>query len=94
MNLNFFEWHFRSWSCNENNPQACPTEYLRNNTTLFESDEEIQVIERKSCDNVVNSFGKVLLDMCYSFSLYILHDRVEGDEEVESTFIGQNGSIA
>ena len=56
---------------------------------MFENTENIS--QRNKCDNILNSHGKIVLQICKSFDLRILNGRKKGDSLGNITFHGRNG---
>ena len=55
-------------------------------------EETDNTFERKSQDNVVNNFGKLLIQFCCMFQLTPLNGLVDGDEEGTFTFLSERGN--
>ncbi|KAK3086155.1 hypothetical protein FSP39_014419 [Pinctada imbricata] len=55
----------------------------------YSSDNE--AIKRKSTDNIVNQFGRKLINLCKTTSLRIVNGRIKDDENGSITFCGPNG---
>ena len=55
-------------------------------------DQSVPADSRSTCDTCVNRFGKLLLDFCYVFDLYILNGRMAGDKDGMFTYISEQGS--
>ena len=47
---------------------------------------------RKSCDTEVNDFGKILLDLCLCFDLFIHNGAGDGDRDGQYTYISEHGN--
>ena len=47
---------------------------------------------RASQDDVVNDFGRILLDLCVCFDLFIHNGECQGDEEGKFTYISGHGN--
>ncbi len=64
------------------------------NDNIFESLQESQPVNlnRKSQDNVVNNYGKFLLNLCTTFDLCILNGVCKGDLQGCYTYISETGS--
>lgn len=70
---------------------------LPNRIQLFEDLDELFMndVSTKRCskDQVVNSFGKILLNLCITYSMCILNGRIGDDKDVgEFTYHGHAGS--
>ena len=75
----------------ENNPQDDTDDQAFSYENYVTDDDDIELEDRKSHDTVVNRFGRMLLELCYVFQLYILNGRVYGDKNGEFTFCSQQG---
>ena len=64
---------------------------LDSDSICFKRDENEETL-RRSEDNVVNSYGRKLLDFCTSLGLTIFNGVCNGDLEGRYTFIGDSGS--
>lgn len=51
-----------------------------------------QYCQRQSKDQVINQFGRMLLDLCSAFQLVILNGNCKGDREGNFTYISREGS--
>jgi len=60
--------------------------------TNDQSESAFHPAERNSFDNVLNSHGKKLLEICKTFDLRIVNGRVSGDTLGRPTFHGTNGT--
>jgi len=76
----------------ENNPVNEAVEDLGPNNDVYTDVDSFPVEHRSSHDTIVNGFGRILLDLCYVYRLFILNGRAYGDRGGEYTFIGENGS--
>ena len=56
-----------------------------------QSKSALEPVQRNSFDNVLNSHGKQLLDICKNLDLRIVNGRVNGDTLGRPTFHGRNG---
>ena len=57
-----------------------------------QSKSAFEPVQRNSFDNVLNSHGKQLLDICKNLDLRIVNGRVNGDNLGRPTFHGRNGA--
>ena len=57
-----------------------------------QSESAFQPVQRNNFDNVLNSHGKKLLDICKNLDLRIVNGRVNGDTLGRPTFHGKNGT--
>ena len=60
--------------------------------TNDQSELAFQSTQRNSFDNVLNSHGKTLLEICKNLDLRIINGRVHGDTLGRPTFRGENGT--
>ena len=60
--------------------------------TNDQSESAFHPAERNSFDNVLNTHGKKLLEICKTFDLRIVNGRVNGDTLGRPTFHGTNGT--
>ena len=57
-----------------------------------QSESAFQPAQRNSFDNVINSHGKKLLEICKTLDLRIVNKRANGDTLGRPTFHGKNGT--
>ena len=60
--------------------------------TNDQSESAFQPAQRNSFDNLLNSHGKKLLEICKNLDLRIVNGRVNGDTLGRPTFHGKNGT--
>jgi hypothetical protein len=55
-------------------------------------EESVHIFERKSKDNVINNFGKLLVQLCYMFDVVPLNGLVDQELDDNFTFFSERGN--
>lgn len=79
---------------NSRTGKYCDTVSQEGNNVITNDQSELafQSTQRNSFDNVLNSHGKTLLEICKNLDLRIINGRVHGDTLGRPTFRGENGT--